>query len=247
MAAEAASVAIPLVQTAMQVAGGPISTVLGAKYNTLAMWEQNRINVENWKMQNEYNSPAAQMARYQEAGLNPNLMYGQGNNGNAGSVPAAQMHPLKVENPFKDVNLMQAALFGEELKSRSLDNEYKTLKNAEEQQSVKTATYEARMKQEFFEALEVYTHDVSGNPKGSDFTEDQRKQIRETPWYYQFQREKLSAEQAALMLVNTNERNKLLEYQNTSNEAFDKLFQGNIQELDFGDILRILIRFLLNK
>lgn len=32
--------------------------------------------------QNEYNSPKNQMLRYQQAGLNPNLMYGQGSPGN---------------------------------------------------------------------------------------------------------------------------------------------------------------------
>lgn len=31
----------------------------------------------DWNMQNAYNSPAQQMQRYQEAGLNPNLIYGQ--------------------------------------------------------------------------------------------------------------------------------------------------------------------------
>lgn len=40
-----------------------------------------------WNMQNEYNSPQAQMKRFQDAGLNPNLIYGQGNAGNAGSIP----------------------------------------------------------------------------------------------------------------------------------------------------------------
>lgn len=36
-------------------------------------------NLAMWRMNNEYNSPAAQMARYKEAGLNPNLIYGQSN------------------------------------------------------------------------------------------------------------------------------------------------------------------------
>lgn len=39
-----------------------------------------------WQKQNKYNSPAEQMRRFQEAGLNPNLMYGQGNSGNAGAI-----------------------------------------------------------------------------------------------------------------------------------------------------------------
>lgn len=34
--------------------------------------------LEDWRMQNEYNHPSAQMARLREAGLNPNLVYGKG-------------------------------------------------------------------------------------------------------------------------------------------------------------------------
>lgn len=33
----------------------------------------------DWQMQNQYNSPAAQMKRYTEAGLNPHLIYGSSN------------------------------------------------------------------------------------------------------------------------------------------------------------------------
>ena len=32
-------------------------------------------NVKFWNMQNEYNTPANQMKRLQDAGLNPNLIY----------------------------------------------------------------------------------------------------------------------------------------------------------------------------
>jgi hypothetical protein len=38
---------------------------------------------EFWNMQNAYNTPKAQMERLKAAGLNPALMYGQGNTGNA--------------------------------------------------------------------------------------------------------------------------------------------------------------------
>lgn len=50
---------------------------------------QNEQNVKMWNMQNAYNTPAMQMQRMQEAGLNPNLMYGQGTTGNASSAPDA--------------------------------------------------------------------------------------------------------------------------------------------------------------
>lgn len=48
---------------------------------------QNQYNVDMWKMQADYNSPQSQMQRFAEAGLNPNLIYGQGSNGNMSSAP----------------------------------------------------------------------------------------------------------------------------------------------------------------
>jgi len=39
---------------------------------------QRKQSIADWNRQNEYNSPAAQMARLKEAGLNPNLVYGRG-------------------------------------------------------------------------------------------------------------------------------------------------------------------------
>lgn len=46
-------------------------------------------NRENWRMQNEYNLPSAQMQRLKDAGLNPLLMYGSGGVSNTATSPAA--------------------------------------------------------------------------------------------------------------------------------------------------------------
>lgn len=46
-------------------------------------------DLEMWRLQNEYNSPQAQMMRLRDAGLNPNLVYGQG----AGSAGSASQMP----------------------------------------------------------------------------------------------------------------------------------------------------------
>lgn len=43
---------------------------------------QNAMNQNFLAQQNEYNTPASQMKRFQAAGLNPNLIYGQGSPGN---------------------------------------------------------------------------------------------------------------------------------------------------------------------
>jgi hypothetical protein len=53
-------------------------------------------NVEMWNMQNEYNSPSAQIKRYRDAGLNPRLMYGDG--GGASSGQATQLPKYQTPN-----------------------------------------------------------------------------------------------------------------------------------------------------
>lgn len=51
-------------------------------YNLSEMDYQARLAREQWQRQNEYDSPAAQMQRLKDAGLNPDLMYGGLQNGN---------------------------------------------------------------------------------------------------------------------------------------------------------------------
>lgn len=50
---------------------------------------QHQRNIELWNMQNSYNHPSLQMARLRDAGLNANLMYGQGTVGNSPQMPSA--------------------------------------------------------------------------------------------------------------------------------------------------------------
>ena len=53
-------------------------------------------NLKMWNLQNAYNSPTQQMARLRTAGLNPNLVYGNGVTGNsAGSTPQYQPADIK--------------------------------------------------------------------------------------------------------------------------------------------------------
>lgn len=53
--------------------------------------------------QNEYNSPKAQMARYMEAGLNPNLIYGDGSSMSGNQSSIAKYEAPRMEAP--DVRL----------------------------------------------------------------------------------------------------------------------------------------------
>lgn len=64
-------------------------------------------DVNMWNLQNEYNTPAMQMQRLTEAGLNPNLMYGQGNTGNASSPQKAPIP--EVQNELSSLAQMSLA------------------------------------------------------------------------------------------------------------------------------------------
>lgn len=52
--------------------------------------ENRSFALDMWNRNNEYNTPIAQMQRLKEAGLNPNLMYGQGTTGNSPAPPSAE-------------------------------------------------------------------------------------------------------------------------------------------------------------
>lgn len=77
-------------QAASGLIGGAFG-LIGQKrqfeYNKQLAALQNKFNIDMWKMQADYNSPQAQMQRFQDAGLNPNLIYGQGSSGNMSSAP----------------------------------------------------------------------------------------------------------------------------------------------------------------
>jgi len=82
-------------------------------------WEVNA-NRENWRMQNEYNSPAQQMQRLKEAGLNPNLVYGNGATATGGSISsssantpqgqAPRLEPGRIVSGYLDAQLREVQI-----------------------------------------------------------------------------------------------------------------------------------------
>jgi hypothetical protein len=101
------------------------STLLGNhaqnRANQRAVDSQNRWNERLWHMQNAYNHPTEQMARLQEAGLNPRLIYGTSPSsavGNADKAHGAERTPKVVDNPLNA--LMTTQDF--KLKSAQVDN-----------------------------------------------------------------------------------------------------------------------------
>lgn len=64
-------------------------------------------NLAMWNKANAYNTPQAQMQRFKDAGLNPNLIYGQGNPGNSPNVLPQYHSPSQNYEYQPSVNLPQ--------------------------------------------------------------------------------------------------------------------------------------------
>ncbi len=89
-------------------------------YNLNLAKLQNQWNIDQWNRETAYNSPAAQMARYKSAGLNPDLMYGQQNLAAASPEMTAgeASHPTDVSNLANKRTMLDVV-------SASLDNDIK--------------------------------------------------------------------------------------------------------------------------
>lgn len=70
---------IPLIGAGIQAAANIFSNNANNNRQVDIMNQQRAWAVEDWNKQNAYNAPAAQMQRFKDAGLNPNLIYGQSN------------------------------------------------------------------------------------------------------------------------------------------------------------------------
>lgn len=90
------------------------------------VYEQNKeLAQQNFDMLNKYNTPSAQMARFSDAGLNPNLIYGQGNSGNASPPSTPNLQSAQYKENLVPLNLqipdMIAMYQNYEVKQAGLD------------------------------------------------------------------------------------------------------------------------------
>lgn len=90
-------------------------------------------NLEMWRLQNEYNTPTAQMQRFMDAGLNPNLIYGQSNMASSvspGTFSAPQTKEAEYQSTWMKQNmLMDSLLKFQQMKKIDLENENQDLQN----------------------------------------------------------------------------------------------------------------------
>lgn len=130
--AKTASILTPsLISGGASLLGGLINagSQLGTNSSQLSysreMYDKQRADaLADWKMQNEYNSPSAQMARFKEAGLNPNLIYGQMTNAPVVRTSSAQSYSPTA--PQIDLggtaNMAINQYYDSQLKNATIDN-----------------------------------------------------------------------------------------------------------------------------
>lgn len=110
---------LPIAAAAAQTFSNGMSGLINLGFQSSLQRQAFNQNVQMWEMMNQYNHPAQQMQRFREAGLNPNLIYGQGNPGNASSPP--QYDPPKFHmSETQLLPLMQFAL-NEKLAFKSME------------------------------------------------------------------------------------------------------------------------------
>lgn len=109
-----------LISGGISAVGNLISGISSSKKGLQAVQETNQANrelaeyqyeknLEMWERQNVYNSPIEQMKRIKEAGLNPNLMYGQGTTGNSSSMPSYDAPRMEAYTNFGDFGVGRAS------------------------------------------------------------------------------------------------------------------------------------------
>lgn len=102
--------AVGLIGTGAGLLGSAINAASTARQNRLQReWNEKMYGIQradslaDWNMQNEYNSPTAQMARLKAAGLNPNLVYGHGADTQAGPTRGTDVKSWNPQVPQMDL------------------------------------------------------------------------------------------------------------------------------------------------
>lgn len=120
--------AIPAVAAGVSAIGQGLANTASHDYNTQMYVQQRKDALADWNMQNEYNAPSAQMARLKTAGLNPNLVYGNGNAATTTTNPnahsgGASYNPSNVGAPLAEgANQSIASYQQAEMQAQQLNN-----------------------------------------------------------------------------------------------------------------------------
>lgn len=121
-------------------------------------------NLEMWNRQNEYNNPVAQMERLKAAGLNPNMVYGNGSAANqASNAPSYEAPRLESYQGFsRDFQGAANAFMSSQLTAQQV-------KNMEEQNSLLRIDQTAKTQQVIQKNLEIVRKMMENKAYAEDY------------------------------------------------------------------------------
>lgn len=260
----------PAVGAALIGVGGGILNTLGGIFankkqqeiNTQTYERMRRDSLADWNMMNEYNSPKMQMQRFKEAGLNPNLIYGQTQN--AAPVRSSDFKPADYAAPRigDDLTNVIQTYFQVQSQEQQLQN-MKLQAALLDAQRVKTEseTDWKKLQTDFFQRTEPYREEILSSQgqllqASKEKTREELIKIRESVKMIKPQIENILAntnlsyeKKAAIaqQIENLKTTNLLLgekvKTEQFENEMFQKIKAMNV----FGSTAIQLLRLVLGK
>lgn len=141
---------LPLIAAGASLAGSAINAGSQSRTNqsqlsySREMYDKQRADaLADWNRQNQYSSPVAQMMRFKEAGLNPNLIYGQQT-----QSPVVRSSSVEGYSPrAPQVDLGNAAAMGLQGLSTYQDTRLKNVQTDLVKEQIKNASTDNMLKQ----------------------------------------------------------------------------------------------------
>jgi len=141
---------LPLIAAGASLAGSAINAGSQSRTNqsqlsySREMYDKQRSDaLADWNRQNQYNSPKEQMMRFKEAGLNPNLIYGQ-----MTQSPVVRTSSVEGYSPrAPQVDLGNAAAMGLQGLSTYQDTQLKNVQTDLVKEQIKNASTDNMLKQ----------------------------------------------------------------------------------------------------
>lgn len=141
---------LPLIAAGASLAGSAINAGSQSRTNqsqlsySREMYDKQRLDaLADWNRQNQYNSPKEQMMRFKEAGLNPNLIYGQ-----MTQAPVVRSSSVEGYSPrAPQVDLGNAAAMGLQGLGTYQDTQLKNVQTDLVKEQIKNASTDNLLKQ----------------------------------------------------------------------------------------------------